>query len=493
MRQSTVARPLHEVLRRSQLFITVAVLVICGIDLALSNWFVSRAANRAIGEATASILTRNLVAPLLFRDIAEQKKTLSSIENHPVFSGIVLRDQRGQVLLRYPETLDLSAGAGDRFVHSPYSYNIVDNGDDLGSIILIPRQSLNLKEILFVSVGIILALFAAYLFSGFASGRIRDTIVRQFETVLVAAGNILGREDYSGRVPEQIQDDNNDKILEIQNLTASLNSMLELIESRGKAISELNSSLELKVEQRTAELKEAQMSLVQSSRLTALGEMAAGLAHEINNPLAAISGKVRAITRSLKAITGGVPEEVASDLAKIDATTERIEKIIHGLRALSRDGTADPYERVKLNLILDDALNLCANRLKSRGIRLDVEPIDSDIEIECRPTQLGQVLLNLLNNAGDAIEKLETKWIKVSAKTTGTHVVLSISDSGLGIPESIRSKLMEPFFTTKEVGKGTGLGLSISKKIVESHGGTLQIDAASPNTCFVVSLPLTHG
>lgn len=111
------------------------------------------------------------------------------------------------------------------------------------------------------------------------------------------------------------------------------------------------------------------------------------------------------------------------------------------------------------------------------------------LEVECRPTQISQVILNLLNNAHDAIGSLEEKWVMVSVTEIENDIEIRVTDSGSGIPEHVRMKIMEPFFTTKPVGKGTGLGLSVSLGILKAHRGSLVVDTESKNTCFVLRFP----
>lgn len=131
----------------------------------------------------------------------------------------------------------------------------------------------------------------------------------------------------------------------------------------------------------------------------------------------------------------------------------------------------------------------CRERFKHHGIELSLESTTSEFAVECRPTQISQAILNLLNNAFDAVENLAEKWVRVSVKDMGVALTVAVTDSGKGIPKNIRNKILQPFFTTKEVGKGTGLGLSISRGIVAGHGGQLFIDASAPNTSFVIRLP----
>jgi C4-dicarboxylate-specific signal transduction histidine kinase len=126
--------------------------------------------------------------------------------------------------------------------------------------------------------------------------------------------------------------------------------------------------------------------------------------------------------------------------------------------------------------------------MRSR-IKLQVDEIDPTWSIECRESQISQVLLNLLSNAHDAVQGTEKAWIALSVKELGEHFEISVTDSGHGIPESIAQKVMKPFFTTKPLGKGTGLGLSISSNIMIDHHGELRVDTTSANTRFVMTLP----
>jgi signal transduction histidine kinase len=115
--------------------------------------------------------------------------------------------------------------------------------------------------------------------------------------------------------------------------------------------------------------------------------------------------------------------------------------------------------------------------------------MEKSLRIDCRPTEISQVLLNLLNNAVDAVQPLAEKWVELQVRSAGKDVEISVMDSGKGIPEKIRDKVGQPFFTTKVVGHGTGLGLSISRGIVEAHGGHLNLDTQCEHTRFVVTLP----
>jgi C4-dicarboxylate-specific signal transduction histidine kinase len=212
------------------------------------------------------------------------------------------------------------------------------------------------------------------------------------------------------------------------------------------------------------------------------------VAHEINNPLAIIAGKAFKIKRLVSA-TAMDSAAVIKEVVTIENTVQRISKIIHGLRTFAREGDNDPFEKVQIHTLFQDVAELSKTRFANHGINFKIINPEPDITIDCRQVQLGQVLLNLLNNAHDAVEELSEKWIELSAKDLGDNIEISVLDSGKGIPEQVRLKLQQPFFTTKAIGKGTGLGLSISRGIIQSHNGSLSIDAKSPNTRFVVLLP----
>lgn len=234
--------------------------------------------------------------------------------------------------------------------------------------------------------------------------------------------------------------------------------------------------------------KEHLAAMTMSSRLRALGQMAAGIGHEINNPLAALllsSQQLLEMTRE-----GDLePEHLVRGLERIEKSGQRIATIVNGLRAFSREGSKDPLEKGSLRRIVDDTLALCLARFKGGEVRLDVEIPAEDFDLECRPVQVSQVLLNLLNNAFDAVHGTPAPWVRLTAYASGDRLTLSVVDSGLGIPVAIVDRIMSPFFTTKPVGQGTGLGLSISARILESYGGRLWLDTDAPNTTFRMELP----
>lgn len=243
-----------------------------------------------------------------------------------------------------------------------------------------------------------------------------------------------------------------------------------------------------------AQLSEQRLKAAQANRMAAIGEMASGIAHEINNPLAIIRGAAETIEMKLK--NESLDEEsLVKSLQRIISVTDRIKKIINGLKTFSYGRDDMPFEKKSLKELLDSTLDLCQEKFKSKQVSFIVDLQDHDSSFDCQSVQINQVLLNLLNNSIDAIESLPEKWIRVESKTITENdyacVEIRISDSGHGIPAHIQAKIFDPFFTTKGVGKGTGLGLSISKGIiVNGHLGDFFIDQNSPNTCFVIRIPI---
>jgi C4-dicarboxylate-specific signal transduction histidine kinase len=182
---------------------------------------------------------------------------------------------------------------------------------------------------------------------------------------------------------------------------------------------------------------------------------------------------------------GGVMEK----LGKIENTVDRISKIVRGLRSFARNSDQDPKISTPISLIVDDTLSLCREKFKYSSIELIIDSAEDPILL-CRPSQISQVLLNLLNNSYDAVHGMESSWIRIETHSENGTAILTVTDSGNGIPLEIQQKLMQPFFTTKEIGKGTGLGLSISQGIISEHGGKFYYDSKSANTRFVIELPV---
>lgn len=231
-----------------------------------------------------------------------------------------------------------------------------------------------------------------------------------------------------------------------------------------------------------------QAKAVQSSKLAVLGELAAGVAHEINNPLMILTSVAFVVQKSIEQNKYDLlPEK----LEKIQKTIMRISRIVNGLRTYARDGENDPMMPVNIEDVILESLELCVETIRYQDIDISFENKTTDPAIvNCRDTQISQVILNLISNAKDAVLPLKEKWIKVILSQQGSHAILQVIDSGQGISLDIRDQIFRPFFTTKDVGNGTGLGLSISAEIMNVHCGRLFVDTNNPNTCFTIEMPL---
>lgn len=228
-----------------------------------------------------------------------------------------------------------------------------------------------------------------------------------------------------------------------------------------------------------------------TSKMATLGEMAGGIAHEINNPLTTIM--TRAGTLIEWSETGTLDQLKVRELAgAIEKTGIRIAKTVRALRAFSRDGENDPLEATQLAKIFEDTLELCNERMHQNEINLMVDLPSPEIVVECRSVQISQVLLNLLNNSFDAISELSVseRWIRLNYSVQDGSCKVSVVNGGPKIDPAISEHIMRPFFTTKPAGKGTGLGLSISQRILHAHGGQIEMNPYGDHTCFFFSLKL---
>jgi signal transduction histidine kinase len=302
----------------------------------------------------------------------------------------------------------------------------------------------------------------------------------------------------------------------------------------------LNESLEQRVQERTedlssalADLKESQVQLVQAEKMSSLGQLVAGISHEINTPLLYLANNASLIQERIDVLNAFVRKSAATLSIKPDDYGDRSEyqsKFINGLRELktllrdyeleasveeivdlnrdSVEGLADltemaqslkdfsrldraPIDRFDVNAGIDKTLNIARNIIKHKA---EVKKFYGELpSVECSPSKINQVFLNLITNAAQAIE--DQGEIVISTKVKDDeHIAVSISDTGRGISEENLDKIRDPFFTTKEVGAGTGLGLSIVDEIIRSHGGELIVESKlGQGSTFSVILPIKQA
>jgi signal transduction histidine kinase len=313
-----------------------------------------------------------------------------------------------------------------------------------------------------------------------------------------------------GYISERLRSSERDVELKNRRLQEALGSL-------GRAHAELTTAYE--------RLKRTEAHLIQSEKMRSLGELVAGVAHELSNPISFVSANVEHLRRYVNSLARGIeisgtlplpPDERARfetqrrELRIDDALTElpqllddceegarRTKRIVNELRAFSRSDRQDAWERVDVHRGIDSTLALLSHRLKDR---VTVHRQFGELpEVECLSGPLNQVFMNVLANAADAIGPhpgnvwISTRLSRIDLPSQpGTPAVtIAIRDDGVGIPAEVQARIFDPFFTTKTVGQGTGLGLSVSYGIVERHGGTLTVESApGSGATFTITLPV---
>lgn len=268
------------------------------------------------------------------------------------------------------------------------------------------------------------------------------------------------------------------------------------------------------------QLSDTREQLVQSEKLASIGQLAAGVAHEINNPIGYVYSNIGSLEKYLgdlfsllkayQAAESVIPQPQAGELASLRKKVDfeflqedipvlmgeskegisRVKKIVQDLKDFSRVDSSQEWQWANLHQGLDSTINIAANEIKYKA---DVVREYGNLpEVECIPSQLNQVFMNLLVNAAHAMGP-ERGRITVRTGVSGDKVWVEVADSGCGIPEEIRQKIFDPFFTTKPVGKGTGLGLSLSYGIIQNHNGKIELDSVvGQGSTFRITLPIQH-
>ena len=273
---------------------------------------------------------------------------------------------------------------------------------------------------------------------------------------------------------------------------------LEILRTRAeKEAAEARAALAGQLEKANRELKEAQAQLVQSAKMASLGQLVAGVAHEINNPLAFVMNHQATVNRALESLAGPIElhlSEIAlgkwrkarQRLGEMQEGLERIKDLVLKLRTFSRLDEGE-LKYVRIDESIESVLTLLRHRLKDR---IAVKRNYGDVNvIPCYPGPLNQVLMNIVSNAIDAIEGKGE--IAITTGKSDSMFFISVADTGKGMPEAVRERIFEPFYTTKPVGEGTGLGLSISYGIVKRHRGMLEVRSEEGRgTEMIVRIPL---
>ncbi|MDH5468754.1 MAG: ATP-binding protein, partial [Candidatus Aminicenantes bacterium] len=307
----------------------------------------------------------------------------------------------------------------------------------------------------------------------FATSRITNPLQK-----MVIATQEIAKGDLSHKVEVNSRD-------EIGYLADSFNQMTADLKTANQKLIGWGRTLEKKVQERTKELREMQAHLIQSEKLASLGKLAAGIAHEINNPL----GGILIYSHLLLEDT---PKESPhlENLKKIVKETSRCKDIVRGLLEFARPKEPE-MSWINLNDVVDRSLAIVEGQALFQNIKINKKFASALPKIVADGSQLQQVFMNIIINAAEAMDGKGTLSLSTSLDTDGTHIEAKITDTGHGIKEEDKKRLFEPFFSTKEVGKGTGLGLAISYSIIQKHLGTIEVESQeSKGSTFTIKLPV---
>ncbi|MCY1032203.1 ATP-binding protein [Corallococcus sp. BB11-1] len=295
---------------------------------------------------------------------------------------------------------------------------------------------------------------------------------------VVQGAEAYGRGELERRVQVEGQD-------ELSALASTFNRMGEELEAARGRMLRWNDDLRARVEEATADLRAAQAQLVEAQKLAAVGQLGAGVAHEINNPLAGILGNVQLLLLDRES-----NDSDFETLRKIEQSAKRCKDITQNLLRFSQQRERPDLRPVDLNAVVRDALSLTENQTRGEGIDLVTELSTAMPRVKADPGHLSQVVLALLSNARTAMIQSPVKRLSLRTGERDGMCILEVEDTGKGIAESIRPRIFEPFFTTKDVWSNVGLGLSVAWRIITEAGGTLEVRSeAGQGARFTIVLP----
>ncbi len=492
--------------------------------------FTFRDAMRDKLSSLASIIGINVASTLLFDDRETAEETLSALRGEPHVISAFLYKKDGQVFAKYfhesadkdvlPPPLQDDTHTffdGKLLLFQPITFQ----NEQLGTIGI--ESSMEALDARIEQYGVIAVtiMFVSFLIAFLLSFQLQRIISEPILHLAKTMKKISTRNDYSLRMVPGDQD-------EVGFLIAGFNQMLNQIQKRDEKLKEHWDHLEEQVDLRTKELttvnqqmqseikerkrieqnlqnsneelvtaneklKSTQSQLVQSAKLASIGELATGIAHELNQPLTYIRNSTQLLLMDNADDLDA--EEVFETLQQVEQATDRMMSIINHLRSFARESDIQ-HRPVQLCQVLENSLILLNEQLKNRNIRLE-KKIDPQLpQVLGNSQQLEQVFINMLSNARDALDGREDPQIviqvKVLAQDDGSQqVMICFIDNGAGIPSSYLEKIFDPFFSTKEEGKGTGLGLSISYGIIQDHQGEIHVSSTEgEGTTFEIILPV---
>jgi signal transduction histidine kinase len=388
-------------------------------------------------------------------------------------SKVIVYDQQGKIV---SESKNESLGELKDEPITEKSHSIKFDDSEIGRITIFSNEILLKAELKKWTKMLFIYTFLAILFLNILLNYLFYNLLTKPLKNLLSEISKLSQNDFSAKVSGDFK-------FEFNTIAGLFNEATTQIKERDDKINSYAHSLEETVITRTNERDEQSIKAQNSARLAALGEMSAEISHEINNPLSVISLLSDNVIKNLDQEKDKHNQNI-DKLNKIKSMVNRIKKTSESIKRLSRDGKKEDFIEFKLNDLIEAIRDLTNFKLVSNNVEFELILKTNSTYIYGQEIQLSQVIVNLMNNAVDAISEFDEKWIKLEINEDSEFNYFSITDSGKGIPKEIVDKMMSPFFTTKASGKGTGLGLSIACEIIRDHQGELTYDESSPNTKF---------
>jgi signal transduction histidine kinase len=476
----------------------------------LGSLSIGKTGKAFVMERSGSMISSSTKEPLI-KGKGENQKMIAAVESREPFvreTAKYLQQKFGSFdQIHQSEELDFSLNGQRQFVHLlPLNDG---RGIDWIIVVVVPESDFMEQINANTNTTILLCLLSLVIATGLGIITSQLWIAKPIRR-LSQASQAIASGNFEQNVPDTL-------VEELVTLSVSFNLMSHELKNSYQ-------TLEQKVQERTKELRETQAQLIQSEKMSSLGQLVAGIAHEVNNPANFIHGNLSHLSQYTQDLLELVqlyqkyyPQPVSEiqaksedidleflieDLSKLlnsmKVGSERIRDIVKSLRNFSRLDEAD-FKAVDIHEGIESTLMILQNRLKARPTHPEIEVIKEYGNlppIECYAGQLNQVFMNILTNALDALDErdsVETKTIRISTSIYNSELVrISIADNGCGITEEVKKRLFDPFFTTKSVGKGTGMGMSISYQIVfQKHKGKLWCTSEPGEwTEFWIEIPL---
>lgn len=482
-------KSISQTLRKNQLYLIISIVVPFTLLLVTYEVLTYRSFLIDKVSTVAGLISRSIEPALTFKDLREVRRVLKTIDNQKEVVSATVFDPENNLLVSTESQFDQKihfhdSGWGHIESDDFYYLKKIKDSDHktIGSLVIVVTLRPFLNELFLIVFLTVLASIIGTYVSQFIMNKLTNRIVIPLKNLGSKISLISQSKNYNLSLIDP-SDKESSSYEEIDILIREFEQMMDVIRTSSNELIMMNANLENLVTQRTSERDLERLKAVQSGKIAALGAMSAGIAHEINNPMATIkvSADLLSMMVAEKTYNEALLIKVTND---INSMVARVTTIIKSLRSFTRDGSQDPLEEVDIYSIVEDTLIFVKNRYKNNNVLLEVNVPKNEIKVNCRSSQISQVLLNLLNNAYDAIEALEDRWVKIDCFKEQDKVVMTVTDCGPGIPKHILARLFEPFYTTKGLGKGTGIGLSISASIMESNNGKLVYDSTCSNTRF---------